>query len=339
MKAGLRRWFFWALTPALVMALPGCHRKVTPEQWAQAAKVKKALTGHAGSITALTISPEGNLLASADSNGKLLFWDLKNGDEKKDPGLRSSEFFALAFSKDGKYLAAAGRDQTVFVLDPATMKVIGSSPALPDQVLALAWSPYDTLAASSCNRKDPAGLCLEGQIAVFKVAGAVAPVMSWPAHQQYIKALAFSKDGKYLASGGMDKMIMIWNPDNGSQLKTFSGHENRINELLFSSADPNLLFSASLDDTVRIWDVASGKESNLLHGQQGEVYAIALSADGKTLASGGQEPKVVIWNPKTGEKAGEVTGLTGQVMALAFSPDGQTLIAGLDDGSVLLIGR
>jgi len=336
-KRALRLGFL-VLLLWVVVPMAGCKRG-TAEDWAKEAKVKQVLSGHSGSIAALAVSPKEALLVSADSEGKLLFWELKNNGEKKDPGLRSSRFFALGFSDDGKYLAAAGRDQVVFILDPVEMKVIGSSPPQPDQVLALVWSPYNTLAASSCTRKDPAGICLEGRIAVFKMGEGIAPVKNWPAHEGYINALAFSKDGKYLASGGMDNKIILWDPDQGAQLKVLGGHEKRINALLFSRRDPNLLFSASLDGSVRVWDVAQGKELNLLYGQQGEVYGLALSPNGKVLASGGREPKVVFWNPGTGDKAGEISGLAGQVMGLGFSSDGQTLAAGLNDGSILLIGR
>ena len=148
----------------------------------------------------------------------------------------------------------------------------------------------------------------------------------------------YSPDGKYLASAGSDRMVMVWNPQTGDQVKVLSGHEQRINALAFSPKDSNLLVSASLDGSVRIWNVAEGKALNMLFGQQGPVYGMAVSPDGNLIASGGRDPKIIIWNFQTGEKIKELTGLGGQINVLNFSPGGKELVAGMDDGKIKIFG-
>jgi WD40 repeat protein len=152
------------------------------------------------------------------------------------------------------------------------------------------------------------------------------------------RSVAFSPNGKIVASAGDRGTIRLWNPATGQPIgQPLNGHSGSITSLAFSP-DGRLLASGSYDYTVRLWDPATGRPvGQPLTGHTSYVRAVAFSPDGKRLASAGDDQSVRLWDPATGQPAGKpLTGHIGHVRAIAFRPDGKRLASGGDDQSVRL---
>src|SRR5215510_5639535 len=97
-------------------------------------------------------------------------------------------------------------------------------------------------------------------------------------------SLAFSPDGKVLASGGYDNRIRLWNPDTGKEVRILEGHKSYVNCIALS-ADGKWLASGSQDHDLRLWEVDTGKERRRFLGHDAPIELLALSPNGKVLAS------------------------------------------------------
>src|SRR5262249_42364851 len=147
-------------------------------------------------------------------------------------------------------------------------------------------------------------------------------------HGNQVTALAYSSDGKMLASGSMDESIHVWDAKSGRLLRSFRRHDAWINSVFFTPDDKQVI-SWGRDQTVRVWDVATGKELRRWKTPGG--WKLALSPDGKTLVGFGTAPggSIVLWNVATGNQVRELPfeGERDFAFDLAFSPDGKQLVS------------
>jgi WD40 repeat protein len=146
-------------------------------------------------------------------------------------------------------------------------------------------------------------------------------------HIQIVKSLAFSPDGKILASASLDKTIKLWDTSTGNEIRTLSGHTGGVTGVAFSP-DGLTVASASWDTTVILWDVHSGNLLQKFSGHTDRVNSVAFSPDGHLLASASDDGSVRLWDPQTGKLVRSLPEVSARVNSVAFSPDGKLLARG-----------
>jgi WD40 repeat protein len=146
--------------------------------------------------------------------------------------------------------------------------------------------------------------------------------------------MVVSPDGKYLASGNYDDLVLLWDAETGQLVRSFKGHSDDVVSVAFSP-DGKRLVSGSYDGTVRIWNSDTGKQLRSLDPHVGKTHAIALSPDGKLIASGHTDGDVKVWDAASGHLLHSIKPDNNYgVYSLVFTPDGTRLLSTGADSKV-----
>jgi RNA polymerase sigma factor (sigma-70 family) len=301
---------------------------------------------------AVAISPDGSILASGARSTKtdpVMLWNPRTGEKLRSLAGNMPQVFRLAFSPDGKQLAAAScripsfsppegsRSQIVRVWDVQTGQ-LHELDGHTGGVTSVAYSPDGTVLATGGH---------DGTLILWDTASRKLLHKTQTIDEPYfhrkgdgidsggIRALAFAPDAKTMASAHHDSTVRLFDAAGGKQLRILRGHTYTVCDVAFS-ADGKTLASCSDDQTVRLWDAATGEPRNPRTGHGGGIGSVLVSPDGKRAVSAGRDRRIRVWDLGNGQELLSLGDFKRTIHSFSLSPDGTLLAVGMDDGKIQL---
>jgi WD40 repeat protein len=274
----------------------------------------------------LSFSSDGNLLAGVCEYSTAPVWDMQSGLLRYTLLEKASHEVAVAFRPNGDELVIGGFTGEIRLFDPTTGEAKGVISTLPSQVWDLAFNPTgDQLAAAtfrsgmylanypgwemlwSLGERERLGVLSvdyaldRSEIAFGKISSGVTVVEAKTGatlanlHLPVpVGDVAYSPDGRWLATASDDNKIRLWNTSDYSLALSLVGHTNYVNGVAFSP-DSRLLVSGSHDHKVGLWDVETGGLLKTLEGHENVVLRVAVNPEGSMIASISWDGSVRIW--------------------------------------------
>jgi WD40 repeat protein len=247
-------------------------------------------------ISALAFNPTSSILAIGDTNCGIKFWELKSSRELARYQLKSCKGLAeLAYPPKGGRLAVSELTGSLRLLElnqelPIHEQYLTISPRnLPEMAAPLSFSPDGRFVASS-------GSADTTTIEVWETQpGAISGATLLKGHSREVLAVAFSEDGKMLASSGADGNLKLWDLQTGKELASFK-EQGLITFLKFGS-NSKLLISANQAGVIKLWDLAAGSGAGreVSAVSSSELVEAELSGDGALLVTTHSDGSVKLW--------------------------------------------
>jgi WD40 repeat protein/serine/threonine protein kinase/predicted Zn-dependent protease len=311
----------------------------------------RAALSHNASIPAAVFSPDGKTILTGSQDSTARLWDVATGQPVGPPLQHGGKVMVahVAFSPDGRTVLtrtsstdlndrppSKGQKETVQLWDVATGKPVAGVWQGLKGVVAAAFSPDGkTLVTGGRDRTaqlwdvptgQPRGPALRHR---YEMTSFEPTVLLG-------NAVAFSPDGKALATGSQDG-ARLWDVATGQPIGQLLEHTSWVRALAFSP-DGKTVLTGSGDHTARLWNAATGKPLGPPLEHIDSITAVAFSPDGKTLLTsyGGYLGEARLWDAVTSKPIGVRMVHHTQVNSAVFSPDGRTVLTGSSDGSARL---
>ena len=294
-----------------------------------------ALKGHTAQVSGVAFSPDGRLIVSGSYDQTVKVWDAATGQELRVLKGHAGYVRGVAFSPDSKRIVTGSDDTTAKVWDAEKGQEVPTLKGHRDFVNGIAYSPdgKHIVTGSGDNTAKVWDAEMQHEVLTLKMR-TTAPNNQWAVAAVF--SVAYSPDGKRIATGSQDQTTMVWDAAKGQELLALKGHTAAVLSVAFSPDGRHIATGAcgwfdAGPGEAKVWDAKNGQELLTLKGHKGGVRGVAFSPDGRRIATGGTDRTARVCDAGTGRELLALKGHIDWVSSVAFSPDGRRIATGSHD--------
>ncbi|MBA4019282.1 MAG: serine/threonine protein kinase [Pirellula sp.] len=303
---------------------------------ADGAELRPLIWKHPSGVTSLAAIGTKQAATTCE-DGRVRLWTIASGDEPYTLTLPAAKYASTCCTPDGRYLAAVDpQTRQVRLYDVQEKKELSDpgKQAAADRIVApwLDGATQDALIWSAVFTPDGASLVTVGGNEALLWDRATGTRRQTFRPHGAIAGVAYSPDGREVATAGWDGAVKIWDVAAGRAVRKLQGnHTGAVNSIAYSR-DGRRLLTAGNDRTARLWDAATGKELASFAGHAQRVLHASFDSDGKRIVTASADGTARIWDVATGTSLYELVGHGRAVLSAEFSRDGKHVVtAGADD--------
>lgn len=284
------------------------------------------LQKHTAPIRALAYSPDGQYLASGCQDGKVWWWDLKTGKAQRIVTRHADWIRAIVISPDGKRLFSGGWDERCREIYLANRRERWSRDHLVGGVWSMASEPGGSQVVLGLG---------DGRVLRYRNSTKKTHEMPLP-HEGPVPSVAYSANGKVLATASHDGTVAIRDPHWGRPLHSLEAYPGQWVRAVALSPDGQLMASSGDDGTVHLWSTKTGEKLSLVTRHEEAVVGLCFSPDGQRLISASWDTTVRIHSVVSRSPVVSYNWDIGRLHSLAIAPDGMTAAVGGDRPDVIV---
>jgi len=324
-----------------------------------------SLEGHAEAVLALSFQPRGDSLASGSGDSTVRIWDLGTNTPIHTLSGHTKWVLCVSWSPDGRVIATGSMDNHVRLWSAESTAPLATLKGHSKWITSLVWEPFHL--NSECRRL--ASSSKDGTVIIWDTI-LKSRLLTLSGHTMSVTTLRWSGDG-FVISGSQDRLIKVFDPNNGKLVRELQGHAHWVNTLALStdfvlrlgpydhiSADqpvllsqdqaierynktrgtrPERLVSGSDDFTMFLWEPSVSKKPLVrMTGHQQLINMVSFSPDGRFISSASFDKSIRIWDGLSGKYIAALRGHVGAIYQVAWSPDSRLLVSASKDSTVKL---
>lgn len=285
------------------------------------------LKGHEYRVICLAINKENTHIVSGSADKSIKIWNFKERREEFSINAHNHWVMSVVITKDISWVISSSQDKTVKMWNFRDNSRLKSIKAHENRINSLDISPDGQLILSAS---------WDGTYKIWNFL-TENEVYAYKGHQEnkgQVNCAIFSPNGKYIASGGLDKKVVLLE-FSSKQERVATNHTEKVNCLAFTP-DSNWLISGANDHNIILWDTANFREKFIFIGHKSYVLSLTFDHKGETFASGSQDKSIKVWSRINEKLLYSLSGHEGDVNSVAFSNDDAQLVSGCGDKTIKL---
>jgi WD40 repeat protein len=285
-------------------------------------RLRHVLRQHTDRLSAITFSPDGQIVLTGSYDGTARLWDPRTGQPLRVLTGHAGHVVCVAWSPDGAQVATGSWDGTARIWDPSTGDCLAVLTGHDGWVSSVTWSPDGLqLATGSSDKTARVWNAANGRL-VQQLAG----------HTGWVRSAEWSPDGRSLLTGSYDDTAALWSVRTGKRLHQLRGHASAVPAVRWLP-DGRQALTASEDGTLRVWQVDHARELRTIQVHTSPTYCLDVNQTGSQVVTGSEDGGVRIFDVASGALERTLPGHGSWVSSVRWSPDGEWIASCSGDGT------